>query len=135
MRISTTPNATPYSTPPSSHGSRGGAISQPKDEHYIWTSLVPRLIHPTKLAILNALIEAGEPLSIEDLVSCLPAVDGNSKLIKYHAKCMVKVGALEVSSTQNKAGDEALLFYFPIPRTVRATTSEVARVPHRHHKA
>lgn len=115
MRISTTPNATPDSTPPSSKGSRGGADVQAGDEQFIWTSLVPRLVHPTKLAIIEALIEAGRPLSAGDLTPLVPAVDGNVELIRYHAKSMVVAGALEVTVAQVKAAAEVPCFYFPSP--------------------
>lgn len=114
MRISTTSNATPQSDPPStSAGSRGGADAQAGDEQLIYRSLVPRLVHPTKLAIIEALIEAGRPLSVDDLIPRLPAVDGNKELIRYHANSMVQAGALEVASTQIKATAEVPCFYFP----------------------
>jgi hypothetical protein len=115
MKISSTPNATPDSTPPSSKGSREGADAQAGDEQFIWTSLVPRLVHPAKLAIIEALIEAGRPLSAEDLKPLVPAVDGNVELLRYHAKSMVEAGVLEVASTQVGAAAEVPCFYFPSP--------------------
>lgn len=117
MRISPTPNATPKSTPPSKAGSKGGADpDQPGDEQYIWTTLVPRLVHPTKLAIVRALIEAGRPLSAEGLLSQSPAIDGTVEKIKTHAESMVEAGALEVASAEIKVGGEILLFFFPHPQ-------------------
>ena len=114
MRISKTPNVTPNSTPPSGKSVGGGAGAQAGDEQIIWTSLVPRLVHPAKLAIIEALIEAGRPLSVENLIPLLPAVDGNAELIRYHADAMVKAGALEVS-VQDEGASEVPRFYFPIP--------------------
>jgi hypothetical protein len=113
MRISTTSNATPQSTPPSSAGSRGGADASARDEHFIWHSLVPRLVHPTKLAIIEALIDAERPLSVDDLIPLLPVVDGNAELIRYHANSMVKAGALQVASVQVTAAGETPRFFFP----------------------
>jgi hypothetical protein len=115
MRISKTPNATPQSTPPSRDGTRGGEDIETRDKQFIWTSLVPRLVHPTKLAIVEALIEAGQPLSVDDLIPLLPAVDGNAELIRYHANSMVKTGALEVASIQGTSTSELRCFYFPDP--------------------
>lgn len=112
MRISTAPNATPRSTPPSSRGSRGGADPQAGDEQYIWTSLVPRLIHPARLAIIEALIEADEPQSVDDLI-LIPAVEGTSEEIQSHATDMVELGALEITSIQIHAGTEVPLYFFP----------------------
>lgn len=102
MRISKAPNATPQSTPPSSGGSRGGADPKAWDEQFIWTSLVPRLVHPTKLAIIEALIEAGRPLSARELVPLVPTVDDSIDLVRYHANAMEKAGVLEVLGIQAK---------------------------------
>jgi hypothetical protein len=112
MRISETPNASPHSTPPSGPGSRGGADAEAADKLFVWTSLVPRLVHPTKLAIVEALIAAGRPLSVEELVPQLPAVDGNTELIRYHANSMVRAGALVVAVEPEAAAD-VHYFYFP----------------------
>lgn len=113
MKISKTPNTTPHSTPPSTAGSQGGADSKARDGHYIWTSLVPRLIHPTKLAIVRALIEAGKPQSVDDLKPYLLAADSSPEGIQCHTSHMVEVDALEVTSIQIKAGDEVPLLFFP----------------------
>jgi hypothetical protein len=115
MRISKTPNATPQSDPPSNVGSRGGADDEAGDEQFIWTELVPRLVHPTKLAIVKALIRAGRPLSVDDLMPLLPAEDHNPELIRYHANSMIKAGALQVASIQVKATAEVPCFFFPRP--------------------
>lgn len=113
MRTSITPNATPHSNPPSSAGSRGEVDPWAKDGHYIWTSLVPRLVHPTKLAIVEALVEVGTPQSVDDLSPKLLEVDRNPGAIRYHARYMVEAGTLELTSTQIKDGEEAPLLYFP----------------------
>lgn len=97
MRISTTSNVTPKSTPPSSGGSQGGV-----DEQLIWRSLVPRLVHPARLQIVEALIEKGVPMSVEELASSVPLANGNTDLVRYHAKAMTEAGALEVADAEGK---------------------------------
>lgn len=97
MRISTTSNVTPKSTPPSSDGSQGGV-----DEQLIWHSLVPRLVHPARLQIVEALIEKGSSMSIEELTSSVPLANGNAELVRYHAKAMTEAGALEVVDAAGK---------------------------------
>lgn len=119
MRMSQAPNATPQSTPPSSRGSQGEAGSQAGDEQYVWTTLVPRLIQPTKLAIIRALIEAGKPLSIEDLTSYFPAIDCQPDLVERHVRGTLDVGTLEIISAQSEAGIEVPLIYFPTQRVGR----------------
>jgi hypothetical protein len=82
------------------------------DEYYIWTALVPRLIHPVKLTLIKALIQAGGPQSADDLVS-LSKLNGDPREIERHATDMVDAGALEVASIQIKAADEVPLYSFP----------------------
>lgn len=112
MRISKAPNVTPWSTPPSSLGKRGAAASGAGDEAYIWTSLVPRLIHPAKLTLVKSLIRAGDPQSVDDLIT-LSGLDGDPEEIQRHATDMVEAGALEVVSSQGSVGDGAPLYFFP----------------------
>lgn len=112
MRISKAPNVTPWSTPPSSLGKRGAAVSGARDEVYIWTSLVPRLIHPAKLTLVKSLIRAGGPQSVDDLVT-LSELDGDPEEIQRHATDMVEAGALEVVSSQGSVVDGVPLYFFP----------------------
>lgn len=112
MRISKAPNITPSSTPPSSLGSRGAVGSGARDEAYIWTSLVPRLIHPAKLTLVKSLIRAGGPQSVDDLIT-LSELDGGPGEIQRHATDMVEAGALEVVSSQGSVGDGVPLYFFP----------------------
>lgn len=67
------------------------------DEEFIWRTLVPRLVHPARLQIVDALIDKGGPLSPEELTPLAPAVEGNADLIRYHLKAMTEAGALEVA--------------------------------------
>lgn len=112
MRISKAPNVAPWSTPPSSLGKRGTAVSWARDEAHIWTSLVPRLIHPTKVTLVKSLIRAGGPQSVNDLIT-LSELDGDPEEIQRHATDMVEAGALEVVSSQGSVGDGVSLYFFP----------------------
>lgn len=81
------------------------------DEAYIWTSLVPRLIHPAKLTLVKSLIRAGGPQSVDDLIA-LSELDGDPEEIRRHATDMVEAGALEVVSSQGSVGDGVPLYFF-----------------------
>jgi hypothetical protein len=117
MRISTTHNATPHSTPPSRVGSQGGAETSAGEEQLIWRTLVPRLVHPARLQIIEALIGKGEPMSAEALAPLVPIAEGNIDLVRYHAKAMTEAGALEVvSANRAQAGqepDKSTFFFAP----------------------
>lgn len=111
MRISKAPNIAPWSTPPSGPG-KNGAVSEARDEAYVWTSLVPRLIHPAKVTLVTSLIRAGSPQSVDDLIT-LSELDSDPEEIQRHATDMVEAGALEVVSSQGSVGDESPLYFFP----------------------
>jgi Helix-turn-helix domain len=111
MRISTTSNATPQSTPPSSADSQGGSDASARDEQFIWRSLVPRLVHPARLQIVEALIDKDGPMTVEELTPLVPHVAGNTDLVRYHAKAMTKAGALEVAGENEEPS-----FFFALPK-------------------
>lgn len=119
MRISTTPNTTPQSTPPSSAGSRGGGDEPGGDGQLVWRMLVPRLVHPTRLQIVEVLIEQGRPMCAGELAALVPLVDGNTDLVRYHARAMTKAGTLEVVGAgqgQAEGRPEEPAFYFALPK-------------------
>jgi len=119
MRISTTSNATPRSSPPSNAGSRGGGDDDAGGDLAIWRTLVPRLVHPARLQIVEALIKQGGPMSAVELAPLVPQVEGNADLVRYHAKAMTEVGALEVvgrRGAQEEAGPQEPAFYFALPK-------------------
>lgn len=74
------------------------------DEQFIWRWLVPRLVHPARLQIVEALIDAGSPMTAEDLVPLVPLAGGNTDLVRYHAKGMIEAGALEIVDANPPAG-------------------------------
>lgn len=59
-----------------------------------WAALVPRLVHPLKVAIIEALEWIELPLSAKDLNLALDEEFGLS-LISYHMRKLADVGAIE----------------------------------------
>jgi hypothetical protein len=57
------------------------------------------LVHPARLQIVEALIDKGVPLAAEELIPLVPAVEGNTDLLRYHVKAMTEAGVLEVAGT------------------------------------
>lgn len=105
MRFSTTPNLIPDSSPP---------FSVEKGEQYVWGNLALRLVHPLRVAIIEALYRCEQPLSVGDLASVLSE---SEDLIRYHSKALVREGVLEVVEVRprgGEGGDEAFLD-FPQP--------------------
>lgn len=59
-----------------------------------WAALVPLLVHPVKVEIIEALSWVGLPLSATDLDRLLHGQIGVS-LLSYHLRKLVEVGAIE----------------------------------------
>src|SRR5689334_4410066 len=59
-----------------------------------WETLVPLLVHPVKVEVIEALAWIGLPLSATDLDRILRGRVGVS-LLSYHLRKLAEVGALE----------------------------------------
>lgn len=77
-----------------------------------WSTLVPRLVHPMKVAIIEALAYVGQPLSATDF-SKVFGEQFDVPFISYHvvelakAEAIVKVQELEVRGAIKKS------YFFP----------------------
>jgi DNA-binding transcriptional ArsR family regulator len=65
-----------------------------KSAEFDWSLLVPYLIHPLRVAIIEAMAYLGQPLSASDLRKLLDTAEFHLSLISYHAKKLRKAGAL-----------------------------------------
>jgi DNA-binding transcriptional ArsR family regulator len=70
---------------------------------FSWEELVPLLIHPLRVAIIEALRRIGEPLSTADLNEVFDD-DYALSVIAYHLGTLVGVDAIEVVSPPEAAG-------------------------------
>jgi dihydrofolate reductase len=77
---------------------------------FVWESLVPRLIHPLKLAIIEALLAAGRPVAPSDLASIL---EETPRCVRYHCGHMAESGVLRLHPGEQD--DEEPTYFFPPP--------------------
>jgi hypothetical protein len=103
-------NQTPRSFPPSSMADGGAA----GDERFVWEKLVPRLLHPSKLAFIQALLRQAGPLSLKQLAE---AAEITVEHARYQCNSMQAAGVLvEVVSVVPRAdGPEEPSYYFAQP--------------------
>lgn len=68
-----------------------------------WDALIARLIHPTQLAVIEAMLWIDRPLSSAELVRVF---DGEVVLssVAYHVRRLADLGVLELTSTRQVRG-------------------------------
>jgi predicted transcriptional regulator len=113
MRIREAPKQTPEGlaiagTSPGTVSSGGGL------ERTVWEELAPHLLHPTKLAFIQLLLDSGEPLSLGELAKAVKIAKGHAE---QHCKRMQAAGVLEVANLVDRADGEGEepLYFFPKP--------------------
>jgi hypothetical protein len=80
----------------------------------IWDGLIARLVHPTKVAIIEALLWVEEPLSATELTRLLADPSLYLAIVSYHAGGLAELGLLEVIARQQAEGAGAVesFYYF-----------------------
>lgn len=77
---------------------------------FSWDELVPLLVHPLRVAIIEALRRIGEPLSTADLREVFDD-DYSLSVISYHLGTLAKVEAV-IMVHQRQVGTTTERFYF-----------------------
>ena len=95
-----------------------GAIRQSTGDHPFpgWEPFLPHLVHPLKVAIVEALLWIGEPLSAVQLGKVVRGVGEalRESTVRYHVGHLAEVGVLEVIPYPNYEGKRSRekFFYF-----------------------
>ena len=76
-----------------------------------WSALVPRLVHPTKVAVIEAMNWIGRPLSATELESSFGGALSQS-ILSYHVNSLAKAGALALIDKQRVRGAWENFYYF-----------------------
>jgi hypothetical protein len=63
-------------------------------QSFEWDALVPLVVHPLKVAIVEAMLWIGEPMSAKELDYVLDEQWGLS-LVAYHLRRLLEFGAIE----------------------------------------
>lgn len=94
------PHSLPKSRPPIQPN--GNALMQ-SEPPFDWAGLVSRIVHPVKVAIIEAVLWVGQPLSATELTAVFD--DENSLgVVAHHAKSLADLGVLEVTATRQVRG-------------------------------
>jgi DNA-binding transcriptional ArsR family regulator len=78
-----------------------------------WAGLAALSVHPTKVAIIEALRWVGEPLSAAELAEMMKESDYSHDMIIYHANSLTKLGALDLAHTRRVRGTREHFYRLP----------------------
>lgn len=82
-----------------------------------WEAFLPQLVHPVKVAVVEALLYIGEPLSSAQLTKFFSEEGGlfGESNVRYHLRALATVGVLEVvpPGALSDGSHRAKFFYFP----------------------
>ncbi len=81
-------------------------------ERFDWGSLVPHVIHPLKVAIIEALLWVEQPLSATDFRKLLNERFSTPR-ISYHLVKLAETDALELTQQQQVRGVIEKFYFFP----------------------
>jgi hypothetical protein len=81
-------------------------------ERFDWEGLVPLIVHPVKVAIIEAIDWINEPLSASDLTKVIN--DGKLRLphVAYHVKNLGEIGVLKVVRRRAVRGSLEKFYFF-----------------------
>jgi hypothetical protein len=79
---------------------------------FSWEALVPHVVHPMKVAIVETLAHVGQPLSASDLRKLFDE-EFELSLISYHVVQLAKLGALVKVRERQVRGALEKSYFFP----------------------
>lgn len=91
----------PGAQPIAMHGTSVTLHSRP--EPFDWSALVPHLIHPTKVFVIEAMLWIDRPLSASELEKVLDGAVVVSN-ISYHVRSLARAGVLQLVEKQRIRG-------------------------------
>jgi len=85
------------------------------DEGFDWESLVPLFVHPVKVAVIEAMLWIGRPLSSAELSTILAGRSHSLGVVAYHVGRLAKLGVIEVTHERQTRGGRETFYFFPDP--------------------
>jgi hypothetical protein len=83
------------------------------DAQFDWSALVPHVVHPLKVAAIEALQWVGQPLSASDLTKSIDNDRCSLAHVSYHLVKLAEADALEVVRTRRVRGATEKFYFFP----------------------
>lgn len=100
-----------------------------------WGALVPLVVHPVKVAIIEALSWIGEPLSAVDLKQVVAeeipqsSSSSSTSYVSYHVGGLAKLGVIVKVGERQVRGAVKKSYFFPPPEKNAANSPTGAESP------
>lgn len=103
----------PYPKGKSHPCEKPGCVTMAGDEfQFDWAGLVPCFVHPLKVAIVEAMVWVGMPLSASELTRLFLG-EYHLTLVSYHVKGLAKVGAIEEANGSHVRSESRQSYRLP----------------------
>jgi hypothetical protein len=89
-----------------------GKVAVRGGERFDWGELVPLIVHPLKVTIIEAIDWIDEPLSASDLTKVIDRKKFGLSHVSYHLNQLGKVGALKVVRRRRVRGSVEKFYFF-----------------------
>jgi DNA-binding transcriptional ArsR family regulator len=90
----------------------GGKVTVEGGESFTWDALVPHIVHPLKVSIVEALRWIGEPLSATDLTKVIEDEKYGLSHVSYHMVRLAETGVIEVVRARPVRGSLEKFYFF-----------------------
>jgi len=105
-------DATPSDCPPSDGRAEGAASVGDEQRQFDWAVLVPRLVHPVQVAVIEALSRVGRPLSATEMSRLFGVKGWYVGIVAYHIGKLAEAGVIEVKDRRPVRGAEERFYFF-----------------------
>lgn len=104
-------DAIPSPAPADLIESAGEAAEAPAPD-FGWSAIVP-LVHPMKVAIIEAMHHIGRPMSATDLHRSLGREGGGLSYLSYHVRTLAEAGVIVKVAESKGRGAKEKFYFFP----------------------
>lgn len=94
-----------------------------RSKPFNWETLVPLLVHPAKVAIIEAMAWIDRPLSATDLDRILQGHAGGVSLLSYHLRKLAELGVIERVRQETVRGAVQTFYGLPEPSSKSSASS------------
>jgi hypothetical protein len=110
------PNASPSNCPPSDGRAECTASAGDELQAFDWAALVPRLVHPVQVAIIESLTCLNRPLSATEMSKLFGVKGWYVGIVAYHVNQLATAGVIEEEDHRQVRGAREKFYFFAGPQ-------------------